>query len=172
MVAGRAFNRRRASTSGRLRHDFASANATVPREGLLRRRHAYGHDVQRLIPALLLLVACESGPRVESGVFFPTWSGDGAVPGAIVQGVLAESQACVYIEANGQLTLPVWGDELGYADGALLGSDGEPIAEVGEVVHGGGGWYGGAEVARISKTSPASGFPSDASSMRVPIASL
>jgi hypothetical protein len=101
--------------------------------------------VQRLISGLLLFVACEPGPHVESGVFFPKWSADGAVPGAIVQGVLAESHACVYIEANGQWTLPVWEDELGYADGALLGPDGEPIAEVGEVVHGGGGWYGGAE---------------------------
>ena len=93
---------------------------------------------------LLLLVACESGAQVEAGVFFPTWSADGAVPAGIVQGVLVETDGCVYISANGQRTLPVWEKGLGFADGTLLGSDGEPIAEVGEVVKGGGGWYGGA----------------------------
>jgi hypothetical protein len=94
---------------------------------------------------LLLLLACESGPRVESGVFFPTWNADGDRPLAVVQGVLVESDGCVYIEADGRRTLLVWQRGLGFADGTLLGSDGGPIAEVGDVVHGGGGWYGGAE---------------------------
>jgi hypothetical protein len=101
--------------------------------------------MRRSAVVLLLLVACESGAEVEDGVFFPTWSADGAVPGGIVQGVLVETDGCVYISANGQRTLPVWEEGLGFADGTLLGSDGEPRAEVGDVVHGGGGWYGGAD---------------------------
>jgi hypothetical protein len=100
--------------------------------------------MRRSAVVLLLLVACESGAEVEAGVFFPTWSADGAVPAGIVQGVLVETAGCVYISANGQRTLPVWEEGLGFADGILLGSDVEPIAEVGDVVHGGGGWYGGA----------------------------
>jgi hypothetical protein len=43
--------------------------------------------MRRSAVVLLLLVACESGAEVEDGVFFPTWSADGAVPGGIVQGV-------------------------------------------------------------------------------------
>jgi hypothetical protein len=98
----------------------------------------------RAVVALLLLVACESGAEVEARDFFPTWRADGAVPAGIVQGVLVETDGCVYISANGRRTLPVWEEGLGFADGTLLESDGEPIAQVGEVVHGGGGWYGGA----------------------------
>ena len=97
------------------------------------------------VAALFLLVACGSATEVDAGIFFPTWSTDGAVPAAVVQGVLVEANGCVYIAANGQRTLPVWEEGLGFADDTLLGSDGDPIAEVGEVVHGGGGWYGGAE---------------------------
>jgi hypothetical protein len=96
------------------------------------------------VVVLLLMVACESGAEVEAGGFFPTWSADGAVPTGIVQGVLDETDGCVYISANGQRTLPVWEEGLGFADGTLLESDGDPFAQVGEVVHGGGGWYGGA----------------------------
>lgn len=103
----------------------------------------YGWPMRRSAVAFLLLVACESGAEAEAGVFFPTWSAEGAVPAAIVQGVLVETDGCVYIRANGQRTLPVWKEGLGFADGTLLGSDGEPIAEIGEVVHGGGDWYGG-----------------------------
>ena len=101
--------------------------------------------MRRLAVVLFLLAACEPGAEVEAGVFFPTWNADGAVPDAIVQGVLVGADGCVYISANGQRTLPVWEEGLGFADGAVLGSDGEPIAEVGEVVHGGGGWYGGTD---------------------------
>ena len=94
----------------------------------------------------LVLGACgDDAASGDSSVFFPTWSAEGAVPAGIVQGVLDETDGCVYISANGQRTLPVWEEGLGFADGTLLGSDGEPIAEVGEVVHGAGGWYGGAD---------------------------
>lgn len=77
-------------------------------------------------------------------MFFPTWSADGAVSAAIAQGALVEASGCVYIEANGRLTLPVWEEGLGFSYSTLLKSNGEPLAKVGEVVHGGGGWYGGA----------------------------
>jgi hypothetical protein len=100
--------------------------------------------MRRSAVALLLLVACESGAEVEAGVFFPTWSAEDAVPAGVVQGVLEEADGCIYISANGQRTLPVWEEGLGFASGTLLGSDGEAIAQVGKVVHGGGGWYGGA----------------------------
>jgi hypothetical protein len=100
--------------------------------------------MRRLLLGSLLFVACGSGPEVEPGVFFPTWSPDGPVAAGVVEGVLFEADGCVYIRANGQRTLPVWEGGLGWADSALLGSDGEPIARVGEVIHGGGGWYGGA----------------------------
>jgi hypothetical protein len=97
------------------------------------------------VAALVLLVACGSGAEVEAGVFFPTWDPSGPVPAGIVQGVLVETDGCIYLRAHGQRTLPVWEEGLGFANGVLLGSDGEPIAEVGEVVHGGGGGYEGAE---------------------------
>jgi len=101
--------------------------------------------MRRSAVALLLLCACKSGAEIEAGVFFPTWSADGARPTGVVEGVLVEANGCVYIDANGQQTLPVWEEGLGFADSRLLSSDGEPVAEVDEVVHGGGGWYGGAD---------------------------
>ena len=101
--------------------------------------------MRRSVVAFLLLVACESGAEVEAGVFLPTWDSGGDAPGAIVQGVLIETDGCLYLGSDGLLTLPVWEEGLGFVDGTLLRSDGEPIAEVGEIVHGGGGYYGGAE---------------------------
>ena len=69
---------------------------------------------------------------------FPTWSAEGDVPAGEGEGVLAETDGCLYVEANGQRTLPIWEEGRGFADATLLGSDGEPIAEVGELIHGGG----------------------------------
>jgi hypothetical protein len=59
----------------------------------------------------------------------------------VVQGILAEADGCLYVEANGQRTLPIWEAGLGFVDATLLGSDGEAIADVGDVIHGGGGYY-------------------------------
>jgi hypothetical protein len=103
--------------------------------------------MNRLIWAttLVVLFACGSGAEVEAGVFFPTWSAEGAVPAGIVQGVLVETNGYLYVDANALLTLPIWEEGLGFADGTLLGPDGEPIAGIGAVVHGGGGYYGGAD---------------------------
>lgn len=90
---------------------------------------------------MILATAC-SHPPVEEGPFFPTWEAEGDVPAGIVQGVLIEEDRCLFVEANGQRTLVVWEGGLGFEDGALLDSDGDPIARVGETIHGGGGYFG------------------------------
>jgi hypothetical protein len=88
----------------------------------------------------LIAAACEG--NVETGMFFPTWNPDGPVPGGIVQGTLVEDDRCLYLEANGRRTLVLWQAGLGFEEGDLLDPAGEPIAHVGETIHGGGGYYG------------------------------
>ena len=90
---------------------------------------------------LILATAC-SGQPVEEGLFFPTWDAGGDVPAAIVQGVLIEKDRCLFVEANGLRTLVVWEAGLGFEDDALLDSGGDPIASLGEAIHGGGGYFG------------------------------
>jgi hypothetical protein len=90
--------------------------------------------------SLLLIAACEA--NVESGLFFPTWKPEGGVPSGIVQGVLVEDDRCLFVEANGQRTLVLWEAGVGFQEGSLLDPAGEPIAHVGDVIHGGGGYYG------------------------------
>jgi hypothetical protein len=85
--------------------------------------------------------AC-SGAPVEEGLFFPTWDAGGAAPTGIVQGVLVEAGRCLFVEANGQWTLVAWEAGLGFEDDALLAPNGDPIAMVGELIHGGGGYFG------------------------------
>jgi hypothetical protein len=95
----------------------------------------------RLAIGLMLATAC-TGPPVEEGLFFPTWDAGGDVRGGIVQGVLVEKDRCLFVEANGRRTLVVWDAGLGFEDNALLDSAGDPIARVGETIHGGGGYFG------------------------------
>lgn len=95
-----------------------------------------------IVAASLTVVGCSQTP-VQEGLFFPTWSAEGAVPGGIVQGTLIEDDRCLYVEANEQRTLVAWEDGMGFEDGSLLATSGSPIARVGEVIHGGGGYYGG-----------------------------
>ena len=59
-----------------------------------------------------------------------------------VEGRIIEDDRCLYVEANDQRTLVVWEDGMGFEDGTLLDGAGAPIARVGEVIHGGGGYYG------------------------------
>jgi hypothetical protein len=92
------------------------------------------------IVAPLLVAAC-SRPPVEDGLFFPTWSAEGDVPAGQVQGTLVEDDRCLYLEALDQRTLVAWEDGMGFEDGRLLDESGSPIAEVSEVIHGGGGYY-------------------------------
>jgi hypothetical protein len=88
-----------------------------------------------------LLVGC-SGAPVEEGFFFPTWSAEGDVPGGEVSGTLIGDGRCLYVEANDQRTLVVWEDGMGFENGALFDASGHPVAQVGESIHGGGGYYG------------------------------
>jgi hypothetical protein len=78
---------------------------------------------------------------VEEGLFFPTWSTEGDVPAGQVIGALVEDDRCLYVEANDQRTLVVWEDGMGFDDGTLIDASGSPVAGVGEVIHGGGGYY-------------------------------
>jgi hypothetical protein len=79
---------------------------------------------------------------VEEGLFFPTWDAEGDVPTGVVQGVLVEDDRCLFVEANGRRTLVAWEAGLGFEDDALLDSAGDPIARVGETIHGVGGYFG------------------------------
>jgi hypothetical protein len=87
------------------------------------------------------VVAACSSPPIEEGLFFPTWgASDG--PTAIVQGSLIEANRCLFLKANGGRTLILWEEGLGFEDDALLNAGGDPIASVGETIHGGGGYFG------------------------------
>jgi hypothetical protein len=94
------------------------------------------------VVGITLAISACSGPPVEEGLFFPTWEAEGGLPTGIVQGVLVEADQCLFVEAHGQQTLVLWEAELGFKDDALLDSGGDPIASVGETIHGGGGYYG------------------------------
>jgi hypothetical protein len=94
------------------------------------------------IVAPLLVAGC-SRASVEEGLFFPTRSAEGAVPAGIVQGALVEANRCLYVEGNDRRTLGAWEDGMGFEDGTLLATSGSPTARVGEVIHGGGGYYDG-----------------------------
>ena len=94
-----------------------------------------------MIVAAFLIVGCSRAP-VEDGLFFPTWSAEGAVPAGIVQGTLVRDDRCLYVQRHGQRTLVAWEDGMGFEDGTLLDTSGSPIARVGQIIHGGGGYYG------------------------------
>ena len=94
-----------------------------------------------ILLGVTLLAAC-SGANVEEGLFFPTWDAGGSVPTGIVQGVVVEEDHCLFVEANGRRTLVLWEAGLGFEDGALLDPAGAQIAREGDVIHGGGGYYG------------------------------
>ena len=74
-------------------------------------------------------------------MFFPTWNADGAAPTGIVAGTLVEESDCLFIDGNGVRTLVVWEEGMGYEGGALLDEGGAPIARLGEMIHGGGGYF-------------------------------
>jgi hypothetical protein len=96
-----------------------------------------------IVGSLLFLVACEPRGQVEEGMFFPTWDASGDRPTGIVQGVLVEADRCLFVELGERRTLVAWEAGMGYEDGALLDRQGDSIARVGELIHGGGGYYGG-----------------------------
>jgi hypothetical protein len=94
-----------------------------------------------MIVAAFLIVGCSRTP-VEDGLFFPTWSAEGAVPAGVVQGTLVKDDRCLYVERHGQRTLVAWEDGMGFEDGTLLDTSGSRVARVGQIIHGGGGYYG------------------------------
>jgi hypothetical protein len=108
----------------------------VPRLGCVEVR-----PIVALVAASLTLAGCSRTP-VEEGLFFPTWSAEGDVPAGQVFGRLVKDDRCLYVEANNQRTLVAWEDGMGFENGTLLDGSGAPIAQVGEVIHGGGGYYG------------------------------
>lgn len=89
---------------------------------------------------LSTLVAC-GGAEVMPGLFFPTWEADGDVPAGIVQGTLVFENDCLMLEAHGVRTFVVWEEGAGFRDWSVLDRRGEPIAQVGEQIHGGGGYF-------------------------------
>ena len=101
---------------------------------------------------LLICSTCTGRPETESGIFFPTWSAEGDLPLAEVQGVLVERDGCLFLTSSGK-TLIVWDDEYAFADGSLIGPSGEPIVRIGETLYGGGGYYGRAHAENVSGTS-------------------
>ncbi|MCI0632835.1 MAG: hypothetical protein L0206_02805 [Actinobacteria bacterium] len=84
-----------------------------------------------------LLSAC-SRADVDEGIFFPRWSADDA-PTAIVGGVLVEREGCLFLRSGETVALALWEDGYGFEEGSLIDSSGEPVAHVGEAIHGGGG---------------------------------
>ena len=94
--------------------------------------------VRRLVVCgVVTFIGCTGAP-VEDGLFFPTFDTQGALPTAIVQGVLMERDRCLFVDR----TLVVWEAGLGFEDGALLDREGAPIARVGDLIYGGGGYWG------------------------------
>jgi hypothetical protein len=99
--------------------------------------------VKQFVAAIVaagLTSACTGSP-VEEGLFFPTWRAEGPVPSGIVQGRLVEDDRCLYVQTGNQRTLVAWEDGMGFEDATLLDTSGSPIAQVGEMIHGGGGYF-------------------------------
>jgi hypothetical protein len=94
---------------------------------------------QTSLALLALVVGGCSRADVDEGIFFPRWSSDDA-PTAIVGGVLLERDGCLLLRSSQAEALVLWEDGYGFEDGSLIASSGEPVAEVGETIHGGGGY--------------------------------
>lgn len=81
------------------------------------------------------------GPAADRDVLFPTWVSDER-PLADVSGILIEHDGCLFLRSAGEDHLILWERGYSFADGAILDASGIPIARLGDVVSGGGG-YGG-----------------------------
>ena len=80
-----------------------------------------------------------SGPGPTTQVFFPTWEANSR-PEAIVTGVLFERERCLFLRIASQDALVLWEKGYSYADGTLFDFAGQPVARVGQTIHGGGGY--------------------------------
>jgi hypothetical protein len=74
-----------------------------------------------------------------STVFFPTWEAPIRLE-ARVSGVLVERDGCLFLDRGDQVVLPLWEPGYSYRDGVLFDLAGRPVARVGEMLHGGGGY--------------------------------
>lgn len=80
------------------------------------------------------------GMNLGSDVFFPTWSSE-SKPTAIVGGTLVEERGCLFLRLNEEDALALWEQGYSYAYGALRNERGEVVADLGDPVQGGGGYY-------------------------------
>jgi hypothetical protein len=77
--------------------------------------------------------------------FFPTWPHrwDEALPAAGVSGTLVEHDGCLFLgQGYGMETLPLWEEGFSFRQGTLVDGSGRAVAGIGEMVHGGGGYFG------------------------------
>jgi len=93
------------------------------------------------IVVAFFVVGCSRAP-VEESLFFPTWSVEGPVPSGIVQGTLVQDDGCLYVQWHGQRAMVAWEDGMGFENGTLRDASGSTIVGIGEVIHGGGGYFG------------------------------
>lgn len=80
------------------------------------------------------------GTNLASDVFFPTWSSESR-PGALVGGTLVEERGCLFLRLDEGDALALWEQGYSYAYGAVRDETGEVVAQVGDPVQGGGGYY-------------------------------
>lgn len=95
--------------------------------------------MSRALVVLVLLIGGCSRAGVDEGIFFPRWSGD-AWPTGIVSGILVEREGCLLLRSGEVEALALWEDGYGFEDGSVIASSGQPVAEVGQMIHGGGGY--------------------------------
>lgn len=95
--------------------------------------------MSRALVLLMVFIGACSRADVDEGIFFPRWSGNER-PGAIVSGVLVEREGCLLLGSGEFEALALWEDGYGFEDGSLIAPSGEPVAVVGETIHGGGGY--------------------------------
>jgi hypothetical protein len=98
--------------------------------------------VARYLPLLVLVAAVSCGigraTPTSGGVFFPTHrSGD--MPGALLEGTLVRTGACLFAEAGGARYVVLWPNGYSFDDPNVLDGGGNVVATLGERFTGGGG---------------------------------
>ena len=87
-------------------------------------------------------------------MFFPTWSAEGDVPAGEVFGTLIRDDRCLDVEANRPADARRLGGRDGLRErGAATDASGSPIAQVGEAIHGGGGYGSRSHIENVSGES-------------------
>ncbi len=75
----------------------------------------------------------------DAAIFFPTWSSDSR-PTALVGGTLVARRGCLFLRTGTSHALALWEEGYSYVDRQLLDPAGQPVARVGDAIHGGGGY--------------------------------